>query len=186
LKRSQLEFIPEYYGNYINELDDIELSDALIKYGPELFRNEFSALEKAGDKTYAENKWTIKQIIQHIIDSERVFFYRALCFARGDNTVLPSFDENIYAEMSGSDARDLNDLITEFKSVRESGILLYKSFNNEMLNRTGICYNKKISPAAIGFVIAGHTLHHFNVIKERYIPLGEKSYEPKIRTFMIM
>ncbi|HRI83844.1 MAG TPA: DinB family protein [Ignavibacteria bacterium] len=171
MKRSELEFIPEYFGNYINELEDLELSEALINYGPDLFRKEYTALEKAGDIIYAENKWTIKQIIQHIIDSERVFLYRALCFARGDKTELPSFDENSYAEMSESNRRDLDELITEFESVRTSGILLYNSFSLEMLNRTGICYNKKISPAAIGFVIAGHTLHHYKVIKDRYIPL---------------
>lgn len=173
MKRSELESIPEYFGEYIKEVEDTDLIDALLKYSPEMYAKDLPTLEKIGGNTYAENKWTIKQILQHLADSERVFLYRALCFARMDETPLPSFDENIYAETSDSDRRSLNEILTEFESIRSSCLTMFQGFTEEMLLRKGVCSGKEVSVAAIGFVIAGHSYHHYKVIRERYFPLAE-------------
>lgn len=173
MKRSELSSLPEYFGDYIKEVEDIDLISALLKYGPEMFVKDLRTLEKIGGNTYAENKWTIKQILQHMADAERVFLYRALCFARKDETPLPSFDESLYVETSDSNRRSLNEILTEFESIRNSALTLYQGFTEEMLLKTGICYGKKLSVAAIGFVIAGHTYHHYKVIRDRYFSLVE-------------
>ena len=118
---------------------------------------------------YAEGKWSIKDIFCHLIDCERIYNYRALCIARGDKTELPGFEENDYAKTANADKRDIRDIISEYKSVRASSIELFKSFNEEMLLRTGIANGSARSVRAIGYSLAGHEIHHLNVIKERYL-----------------
>lgn len=171
MKKSDLTKLPRFYDVYINLLEDIELDDALEKYGPSMFLDESSVLKKTGDKAYATGKWTVKTIIQHVIDAERVFSYRALRFARNDRTELPGFDEDNYAEVCNAGNRKIDDLMIEFQSVRESSILLFRSFDLEMMNRSGISSGNEISVAALGFAIAGHSLHHFKVIMKKYAPL---------------
>lgn len=163
--------MPEYYDRYINLIEDISLDEALNKYGYNLYNSVSDKLKELGNKVYSEKKWTINEIIQHVIDSERVFNYRALRFARNDDNELPGFDENKYVPESDADKRTLIDLLNEFEYVRLSTITLFRSFSDEMLYRSGISSGKNISVLAIGFVIAGHSLHHFNTIKERYFPL---------------
>jgi uncharacterized damage-inducible protein DinB len=121
------------------------------------------------DYAYAEGKWTIKEVLQHIIDAERVFSYRALRFARKDATPLPGFDENLFAENAKTDKRNWSDLIEEFGSVRKSTEYLYKSFDEEQLNETGISNNSSNYVLAFGYISVGHALHHVKVIKERYL-----------------
>lgn len=173
MKRSEIKTLPEYFGNYIMEVEDIELITALEKFGPEMFRKELLSFEKIGSNTYAENKWTVKQIIQHLADTERVFQYRALSIARDEGVNLPSFDENLYTETSNSNRRSFNEILSEFDCIRKSGLRLFQSFTEEMLMRTGVCSGKEISVAAIGFVLAGHLLHHYRVIVNKYLPLAE-------------
>jgi len=173
MKRSELASLPVYFGDYIKEVEDIDLISALVKYGPEMFVKDLPTLEKIGENTYAVNKWTIKQILQHLADTERVFLYRALSFARKDETPLPSFDENLYAEISNSNRRSLNEILTEFESIRNSALTLFQGFTEEMLLSTGNCSGKEASVAAIGFTIAGHTFHHYKVIRERYFLLAD-------------
>ena len=105
-------------------------------------------------------------------DAERVFLFRALSFARKDESLLPSFDENLYVETSDSNRRSLNEILTEFESIRNSALTLFQGFTEEMLSRTGNCSGREISVAATGFVIAGHSLHHYKVIRERYFSLA--------------
>jgi len=104
-----------------------------------------------------------------MIDTERVFAYRALCFARQDKTSLPSFDENSYADHSGANRRDWYDLIEEFKAVRRSTEILFRSFNKKQLETVGIANQHPVSVMAMGFVIAGHVNHHLRILKERYL-----------------
>lgn len=176
MKKSEIVTMPEYFDSYINLVDDINLNEALNTYGPDMFQKEKNNFEQVGDRIYSPGKWTIKDIIQHLIDTERIFAYRALRFARNDDTVLPGFDENYYGNVSQTNDRKLDDLLYEFNCVRLSSIALFNSFNNEMLQRSGICFDKNISVLAIGFVLAGHPLHHFNVIKERYYHLSSKPH----------
>lgn len=124
--------------------------------------------EENGDYSYAEGKWSVKQVIIHISDTERVFAYRALTIARGDKTPLPGYDENIWANNCAAEKRTLTDVAAEFLSVRQSTIDLVKSFDDEQLSRKGTTNNNPASVIALLYVIAGHELHHLNVLKERY------------------
>ena len=116
-----------------------------------------------------EGKWTINDIIQHLIDSERVFAYRALRFSRGDETSLPGFDENFYADNAHGDNRSINDLLTEMSALRHANIMMFKSFTPEDLMRTGTASGYTVSVRAFGFLIIGHQNHHMKVFRERYL-----------------
>jgi hypothetical protein len=118
---------------------------------------------------YAKGKWSVKDIFCHIIDCERIYDYRALCIARGDKTELPGFEENVYATNAQADGRQISDIITEYKVVRAASIELFKSFDENMLLRSGIANNSLRSVRAIGYSLAGHEIHHLNVINERYV-----------------
>jgi len=118
---------------------------------------------------YAEGKWTIKEIIQHIIDAERVFNYRALRFARKDITDLSGFDENHYVSQSNANIRDFHDLVEEFSLLRKSTILMYQNFTNEALLLKGKASGEFISVRALGFITSGHLLHHLHIIKSKYL-----------------
>jgi DinB family protein len=118
---------------------------------------------------YAEGKWTIKEIIQHIIDAERVFNYRALRFARKDTTDLSGFDENHYVRESNANTRNFFDLLEEFSLLRKSTILMYQNFTNDALLLKGKASGEFISVRALGFITSGHLLHHLHVIKTKYL-----------------
>jgi len=158
---------PSYYQPYVQHVGLQKLTDCLpgtidelIHYCERLTNQEALFRYKAG-------KWSIKEIIQHLIDVERIFCYRALSISRGDST-FKSFDENKYVIKCNADYRRLNDLLNEMKTVRKSTILLFNSFDANMLQQAGSVENNKITVNAIGFIIAGHLLHHTKVIKEKY------------------
>jgi uncharacterized damage-inducible protein DinB len=121
------------------------------------------------DYRYAEGKWTIKDILQHLIDSERIFAYRALRFSRGDETILPGFDENLYADNAEGSKRSINDLLTEISALRHANIMMFKSFPVNAMLRKGVASGYTVSVRAFGFLIIGHQNHHINVFKERYL-----------------
>ncbi|PJB11291.1 MAG: damage-inducible protein DinB [Flavobacteriales bacterium CG_4_9_14_3_um_filter_40_17] len=163
------EYAP-FYKPYIEEIGQ-ELD---ILTGLELIGNEFvdlinSLSEDKLNFAYAENKWTIKEVIVHLIDSERIFSYRALRFARNDQTDLSGFEENDYVPFSDANKRSKSDLIAEFKTVRTSTISLFQSFSDEMLLRAGTIGGNTMSVRALGFIILGHQKHHINVVKVRYL-----------------
>lgn len=118
---------------------------------------------------YASGKWSINQMWQHVVDVERILCYRALRFARMDQTILNVFDENKYVEVSKADARDFNDIIHEFTIVRMSTLELFKSFTPAMMLHEGIAGRSKMTVRAVGFLILGHEVHHAKIIKERYL-----------------
>ena len=118
---------------------------------------------------YAEGKWTIKEVFQHLIDTERVFQYRCFCIARHDKTPLPGFDENDYVPTSNANAKSIELLIEEFKTVRQSFVALLNSLTNEDLQAIGTVNGKAMSARAIAFIILGHYLWHITVIKARYL-----------------
>jgi hypothetical protein len=121
------------------------------------------------DYAYAEGKWKIKDIIQHLIDSERIFSYRALRFARNDKTALPGFEENDYAIEAKGNNRTIMSLLTELSAVRHSTLLLFKNFTEKELLHVGTASNNLMSVRAVGFIIIGHQNHHQNVFEERYL-----------------
>ena len=118
---------------------------------------------------YAEGKWTIKDIILHLIDAERIFAYRALRIARNDKTALPGFEENDYVVTANANNREYESLFTEYETVRNATISLFKTFTSEDFLRLGTASNNSISVRAIGYITLGHELHHKNVILERYL-----------------
>ncbi|WP_027377123.1 DinB family protein [Kaistella palustris] len=119
---------------------------------------------------YADGKWNLKELLQHLIDAERIFAYRALRFARKDKTPLAGWDEEMYAESYFSEERSLESLITEFESVRQSSLIFFKDLNHEQLCQTGIANGNEISVETLGRLIVGHNIHHLKIIKERYLP----------------
>lgn len=169
MKRSEL-LHPVYFDRYINETDDVTLPEALKISLEELQNAPLADWKSIGDKVYAPGKWTIRDILQHIIDTERVFSYRALSFARGEATVQ-SFDEDGYAANAGASNRTWDELINEAICVRQSTIALFNSFTPEMLSRLGMGFKGEYAVHAIGFILAGHQRWHFRIIRERYFPL---------------
>lgn len=166
--------MPEYYGTYINLVEDIDLSDALRRSLEDLDKLDTAALESLGERVYAPGKWTIKDILQHIIDTERVMSYRALRFARNDKTPLQGFDQDIFAAHAKTGKKTVAGLIAELKRLRASTIDLFGDFDEEMLTRKGISSNRELTPLALGFIIAGHQLHHLKIITEKYLPLRNR------------
>jgi hypothetical protein len=169
LNQLPINTIPDFYKTYIDVLENVTLIDEL-----EISLHEFRKFVQdipmdKFDYRYEKDKWTIKDIIQHLIDSERIFSYRALRFARNDTTILPSFDENNYAENTIANNRSIQDLLSEMAVVRQATLSLFKSFSQDQLMKYGIASDKKIQVCAIGFVIIGHQKHHQKVFIERYL-----------------
>jgi hypothetical protein len=159
----------DYYQNYIKLSPDDNIVEAL-RQNTRNFRKLLKKIPKKKlDKPYAEGKWTIKELVQHIIDAERVFAYRALTFARKDGTALPSFDENSWATNSMAAQREWKEMIEEFKSLRTANERMFASFDDSQLRSIGTANNKEINVLALGYILAGHVEHHINIIKERYL-----------------
>lgn len=165
---SQL-IIPDMMKQYVSLVEEDGLHKALRKNTKKFNKFLKHIPESKINHSYAEGKWTIKQVLQHILDAERVFAYRALWFARKDIQPLPGFDENTWALHASVSERKWNDLLDEFKFVRKSTELLFDSFSKEQLNATGVSNNNVVSVATFGYVCTGHVAHHMNIIKERYL-----------------
>ncbi len=166
LKRDEYE---HFYQGYINKTIDIELREGL-KINRELVLTFLRTIpSEKYEFRYDVGKWTIKEIILHLIDTERIFGYRALRFARQDQTTLEGFDQDIYVIPSKANGRSFENLLNEYEYVRRATISLFESFDEEMLLTTGTANNSVISVRAIGFIIMGHENHHCDVIKQRYL-----------------
>lgn len=163
--------VPAYCDNYIRANKETELVPAL-KDSLRQFRKLFKKISsKQSNLAYAEGKWTLKELLQHMIDTERVFVYRALRFSRKDSTQLPSFDENAWAANSMASFRSWKDLVEEFVTLRKSTIYFFESLNDEQLNQVGVANGQESNVVGIGFTAAGHSMHHCRIIKERYMPV---------------
>lgn len=167
--RPELSRVGSFYHNYINQVPENELSEAFEKQSASLFRFLETIPPEKYDYHYAEGKWTLKELLQHIIDAERVFSYRALRFARKDATPLPGFDENHFAANAKADKRSWDKLVEELKVVRRSSELLFHSFDKYQLEADGISSNTPNYVLALGYIIIGHAMHHQKIIKERYL-----------------
>lgn len=159
----------EYFNNYINLVTEESVIDALKSSYHEVKSLIKSLHEEQGNFAYAEKKWTIKELLVHIMDTERIFCERALRFARKDKTELPGFDHDVFVLNSNANHRTLKDILKEYKSIRKSTILLFKNFTPEMLEQGGIANGNKLTVHSIGFIISGHELHHLNIIKTKYL-----------------
>ncbi|MBP8792888.1 MAG: DinB family protein [Lutibacter sp.] len=162
------EYAP-FYKIYIEAVGIVNLFDVLESSLYELLKTVDNLSEEALNYQYEDDKWTIKDILQHLIDTERIMCYRALRFSRNDATELPGYDESWYVDHSNGNDRNLVDLLNELKLVRLSSIALFKSFTEEMFTLSGIANDADITVRALCFIIPGHQLHHLKIIKERYL-----------------
>jgi hypothetical protein len=169
MPKPDLATVPSFYHKYICQVQEDDVRPA-ISHNSETATSFFKTLpDEKWSYRYAEGKWSVKEMLQHIIDTERIFSYRSLCIARKETTALPGFEEADYAAASKADRRTKEELLTEFETVRKSIEQLYASFDEEQLASIGISNNNPISVNAIGFIIPGHMQHHINVIRERYL-----------------
>lgn len=157
-----------FYAGYISKVgDDVikQLEDQL--YSTNKLLNSVS--EEKAEYRYAEGKWSLKEVVGHMIDTERVMAYRALCIARGEKQSLPGFEQDDYVNESDFNERTLSDLSEEFRLVRSSNLKMFKSFSKEKLQRRGTANNTEVTVLALIFICAGHEKHHVDILKERYI-----------------
>jgi hypothetical protein len=159
---------PEYYKHYISLVPGQSAVKFLESQILDL-QSFIYDIEEYENYTYAPGKWTVKEVMGHITDAERVFGYRAMRFARGDENVLPGYDENVYVAAANFGNRTLHDISHEFSMMRHANLHLFRSFTPEELSRVGIANNYPISVRALIFVTAGHLEHHINVVRTRYI-----------------
>ena len=159
----------EFNATYIKAAGNVDMIEELEICLHDFIRFVQNIPMDKFDYRYAEGKWTIKDIIQHIIDTERIFAYRALRISRNDKTPLPGFEENDYVDNTNANERNLQGLLTEMAVVRQATLSLFKSFSKEQLMRIGTASNNEISVRAIGFIVVGHQKHHQKVFQERYL-----------------
>ena len=171
MTKNDIKVAPEYYHKYIQLAGDSDLMAELMQGGLELYVNAADKLEALGQKTYAEGKWTVQQMLEHLMDTERLFQARALRFARNDKTEIPGYDEDFYATNARSNEIPLRKLLSDYRLLRSASIAMFSNFNQEELMRTGVANGQEISVLAIGFIMIGHPTHHFNVLEERYFGL---------------
>ncbi|MGH9462730.1 MAG: DinB family protein [Vicinamibacteria bacterium] len=160
----------EYYHRYIDKVPE---GDVIVLLSTEL--EQTLALlgrvpSERADYRYTSDKWSIKEVVGHVIDSERMFAYRALSFARNDPASLPSFEQEQYARFSNASRRPLRELAEELEWVRKSNLLLFKSFDEGMWTRRGIASDVSFTVRTFPYIIVGHEIHHRRVLEERYIP----------------
>lgn len=158
-----------YYAGYVAEAPGDDLVDNLEKQGTEFGAMLREIPESRGGYRYAEGKWSIREVVLHLCDAERVFAYRTLWFARGAPTELPGFDENAWVPMSGAEDRTLADLAAEFQAIRKATIAMVKPLPDEAMSRRGVASGSEVTARALVWIIAGHTAHHARVLKERYL-----------------
>lgn len=162
------EYAP-FYADYIARVPDGDVVAILRDEGRELVTTLDAIPESRGGHRYADGKWSVRQVVGHIIDAERIFTYRALRLARGDATPLPSFAENDYAQTAGSDARTLADLVAELRAVRESTARLFASLPEDAWPRRGMVSGREVSVRALAYITAGHARHHLTILREQYL-----------------
>ncbi len=169
MKRPKKSEYPEFLETYIGKVPPRGNAQSLLKKSwkeaVDLFKN---LPEEKGNFRYAEGKWTVKQLLQHLIDAERVFAFRACWFMRGDRALLPGFNQDQWMEQVNVENRSVADLMKEWKVVRENTLFLVKQCTEEQSKFQGTASNWKVSTRSYFYAIVGHQIHHFNVLRERY------------------
>lgn len=167
MNRPQTHEYPVWAEQYISLVEG-DVMDLLKRQTTE-FSDFINDLIEKADYAYAPGKWTIKQLIGHIIDTERILVYRLTCFARGENHALPGFEEDDYVANAHFQDRSLLSLSEEFSLLRKANMFLFNSLNEKELNRSGTASERQITVRALLFVIPGHIIHHTQIIKSRYL-----------------
>lgn len=165
----KIEEVPSFYQGYIEQVESADLRESLLDSGSRLIKICKELTEEQTLYRYAEGKWSIKDIIQHLIDAEKVFLYRALRFSRGDRTSLGGFDQNDYVDSAVADNRSFESLMDEFHISRKCTVQFFSSLDAKWLARKGEASGVEMTVEMLGFIIAGHTFHHARIIENRYL-----------------
>lgn len=165
----EIEEVPTFYQGYIQRVLELDLIGGLVSSEKGLIATCENLTEPEALHRYDDSKWSIKDIIQHLIDAERVFVYRAMRFARNDQTELSGFDQNEYVKEVFADRFSLVDLLKAFSNIRQSSLDLFNSFSETDMLRAGVSNGAEMTVEMIGYIIAGHTVHHTKIINERYL-----------------
>ena len=159
---------PEWHKGYVARVPEGDIV-ASLRDGQDRMKETLGTLpESIGSHRYADGKWTVRTVIGHMIDAERIFAYRALRIARGDATPLASFDENAFAVAAASDERRVAELVAELLAVRDGTTRLFASLPDAAWARSGTANNASVSVRALAYITAGHALHHLSILKDRY------------------
>jgi hypothetical protein len=167
-KPEETEYSP-YFGKYVSLVSNGNILAVLGAQSDETLALLRTIPESQGGFRYAPGKWSVKELIGHLIDTERIFSHRALRFARDDRTPLPGYEPEDYIRNASFDNFPLNDLAAEFESVRRSTLLLFKHLDEEAWSRTGVASESEFSVRALAYIIAGHTTHHCGILRDRYL-----------------
>jgi hypothetical protein len=158
-----------FHAAYVRLVPDGDVLGVLEKQAKETVAFLKGLSEEKSRFRYAKEKWSIREVVGHMNDAERVFTYRALSFARGDTSSLPGFDENGWAATSNADQRTLAEHIAEYSAVRAATLALYRGFSDNEIHREGVASGHRVTVAAIAYVVAGHERHHVGILKDRYL-----------------
>lgn len=165
---SDINPMPVFFDRYILLVEDISLMEAFKAHTPIFTDQELALVREFQDYAYDNGKWTVKEVIQHLIDNDRVQAYRALRISRGDTTILPGYDQEVLARHHHANQRSIEDLLEEHQLVRKSVIKLFESMHEEDLYRVGSANGNPITAPALGFQIIGHQIYHKRILEERY------------------
>ena len=170
VKRPQSDEYPSFFEKYVSLIQSDDIVATLETQRVQIAQFLGARSEREGNFRYAPGKWTVKEIIGHLSDSERIFSYRALRIARGDGTPLPGFEQDDYIVTGGFNDRTLADISAEFLAVRLASMAMVQSFTEEAWSRRGTASEHPVTVRAMGYVIAGHEMHHRKILDERYFP----------------
>lgn len=158
-----------YYAKYIDLVPQGNLLEILTRQGMEFGAQVKAIPEGRASFRYEPAKWSVAQVVSHVNDAERIFTYRALCFSRGEQASLPSFDEKAYAAAAAADQRHIIDIGAEFEAVRRATLALFSGMTESMFSMSGVASGNPISVRALAYIVAGHCFHHAAILKERYL-----------------
>lgn len=159
-----------YFAEYLNFPAEANLFEVYETQTAEILQIYNKLSEQDGNYAYAEGKWSLKELLGHMVDSERIFAYRALAISRGEMQSLPGFDENEYMQHAGYENQSLAEVIAQYQATRAATVALVQSFTLTQGNAIGLANGHKISARALSWMIAGHEKHHYNIIQAKYLP----------------
>ena len=164
---TEVEFAP-FYAGYVALVPEADIVQVLEGQAADLRQRTLAFIPAREQFRYAEGKWSVREVLGHVTDAERVFGYRAFCFSRGDENPLPGFDENDYVARSGFDRCSLADLVEEFDQLRYANLTVLRRLDDDAWRRTGTASGKPVSVRALAYIMAGHVRHHLHILSTRY------------------
>ena len=173
MEKSETKKDPEFLEHVYTLNEGNDLTEALQQSLKDINAIDIAQLNRIGFKTYEKDKWTIHKILQHLIDWERIWCFRAIIFARGEGSIPEGHDQEIMGKNSNANELSIEQLVNELRIVRQSTIMMFESFNDKILKTNCIFFEYEMPLFAIGLTITTHQIHHFNILKERYFPLDK-------------